>query len=72
MQKKSHSFAEAWINVLVGLGINFTVQLILYPILKIPVSIGQNITICAVFTIVSVTRSYLLRRLFNRITRQQQ
>ena len=68
MQKKLHSFVEAWINVLAGLSINFTVQLVIYPVLGIPVSLGQNITICAVFTVVSVTRSYCLRRLFNHIT----
>lgn len=72
MQKKSHSFIEAWINVLVGLAINFAVQFVLYPILGIPVSIGQNIVICGVFTVVSVTRSYCLRRIFNRITKNHQ
>lgn len=67
MQTKKKSLIEAVSNTIIGLGISFLIQLIIYPVLNIPVSIGQNIIITAVFFIVSIIRSYLVRRLFNSI-----
>ena len=65
MQTKNKSLIEAVSNTIIGLGTSFAIQLIIYPVLNIPVSIGQNIIITAVFFIVSIIRSYLVRRLFN-------
>jgi len=67
MQTKKKSLIEAVSNTIIGLGTSFLIQLIIYPVLNIPVSIGQNIIITAVFFIVSIIRSYLVRRLFNSI-----
>jgi hypothetical protein len=67
MQTKKKSLIEAVSNTIIGLGTSFCIQLIIYPVLNIPVSIGQNIIITAVFFIVSIIRSYLVRRLFNSI-----
>ena len=67
MQSKRGSIIESVANVLVGLIISFTIQLVLYPLLDIPVSINQNIIITLVFFVASFLRSYLLRRLFNRM-----
>ena len=67
MQTKNKSLIEAVSNTIIGLGTSFAIQLIIYPVLNIPVSIGQNIIITAVFFIVSIIRSYLVRRLFNSI-----
>jgi len=67
MQTKKKSLIEAVSNTIIGLGTSFLIQLIIYPVLNIPVSIGQNIIITAVFFIVSIIRSYLIRRLFNSI-----
>ena len=66
-QKKKHSFIEAISGTVIGLLTAFVIQLIIYPILEIPVSIGQSIIITAVFFIVSTIRGYLVRRLFNKI-----
>jgi hypothetical protein len=52
----------------VGILMSFVVQLILYPIMNIPVTIGENLIITAVFFVVSVVRMYVLRRLFNKKT----
>jgi hypothetical protein len=67
MQTKKKSLIEAVSNTIIGLGTSFCIQLIIYPVLNIPVSIGQNVIITAVFFIVSIIRSYLVRRLFNSI-----
>ena len=66
MQSKKHSIIESVTNTVIGLVTSFIIQLIIYPLLDIPVSIGQNIIITLVFLIVSIIRGYLIRRLFNK------
>ena len=66
MQSKRFSLIEATTNTLAGLIIAFAVQLVIYPVMGIPVRIEQNIIITFVFTGVSIIRGYILRRIFNR------
>jgi len=70
-QTRLGSFIEAWINVLIGFGINFTMNFLILPIVGLPMpSLSQNLGIGALFTLVSVARSYAARRWFNaRISR---
>tara|TARA_R110000868_G_scaffold135013_1_gene347311 strand:- start:65 stop:271 length:207 start_codon:yes stop_codon:yes gene_type:complete len=68
MQSKKYSIIESVANTLIGLVTSFIIQLIIYPLLDIPVSIGQNIIITFVFFIASVLRGYLIRRYFNKKT----
>jgi hypothetical protein len=35
------------------------------------VKLGENLIIVTIFTVVSIIRSYTLRRVFNRLTRRQ-
>ena len=65
MQTKLASFLEALVQTLVGYIINLGVQLIVYPIYGVHFSLLENMEIGLVFLIVSLARSYLLRRLFN-------
>jgi hypothetical protein len=66
-QKKKISFIESLTNTVVGLITSFIIQLIIYPLLEIPVSIGQNIVITFVFFMASILRGYVVRRLFNKL-----
>ena len=66
MQTKKQSIIESLTNILVGLITSFLIQLIIYPLLNIPVSLNQNIIITVVFFIVSFLRGYLIRRFFNK------
>lgn len=67
-QTKTHSLVESFVNILIGWSINITIQSYLFTALEIPVTLGQNLTISATFTVVSIVRSYCLRRFFNRLT----
>ena len=67
MQSKKLSIVEAVSNTVIGLLTSFAIQLIIYPILNIEVSINQNIFITFVFFIASILRGYIVRRLFNKI-----
>jgi len=67
MQKRKHSFIESVTNTGIGLLVSFGIQLIIYPVMGIPVRIEQNIIITLVFTFASIIRGYLIRRFFNYI-----
>lgn len=64
-QSKKHSALESITNVIVGLLVSILTQMVLYPILGIPVSMKQNLIITAVFFILSFVRGYIIRRIFN-------
>jgi hypothetical protein len=65
-QTRTDTFMEALTNVAIGFGINFVANIIILPaVLGVPVNLGELGTIGVLFTIISVTRSYTLRRLFN-------
>ena len=66
MQTKKKSVIEAITNTVVGLLTSFIIQLIVYPLMGIPVTIGQNIIITIVFFIASIIRGYAIRRYFNK------
>lgn len=65
VQTRKLSLIESLTNTFSGLLISFIIQLILYPIMNIPVRLEQNIIITLVFTGASIGRGYLVRRIFN-------
>ena len=67
MQSKKHSTIESLTNTIVGLLTSFAIQLVIYPLLSIPVTLNQNIIITVVFFVVSFLRGYIIRRVFNKI-----
>jgi len=69
-QNKKQSFIESVIQMLIGLITSFIIQVILYPLMGIPVTLSQNIIITLVFMVVSVLRGYLIRRYFNNKNKQ--
>lgn len=64
-QTRLGSFAEAWANIAVGFGINFTANLIVLPWFGFNVTATDAFGIGVVFTGISLARSYVLRRWFN-------
>ena len=68
MQKKLHSFIESVTNVVVGYGFAILTQMCVFPLFGLSVTIGDNILIALIFSVVSIVRSYILRRIFTRKT----
>jgi hypothetical protein len=64
-QRRAHSAIEAVANVLIGYSVAVAAQLAIFPLFSIHVRFGDNLAIGAFFTVVSLARSYALRRLFN-------
>lgn len=66
-QSRLMSLVESLTNVSVGFGLAVLTQLIVLPRFGVQMSIGDNLTLGTVFTIVSVVRSYVLRRFFEAL-----
>jgi hypothetical protein len=66
MQSKKQSLIESVTQTVVGLVVSFGIQLVIYPILNIPVTLSQNVIITAVFFVASIGRGYIIRRIFNK------
>ena len=66
MQTKKQSAIESIIQTIIGLGTSILIQIILYPLMGIPVTFEQNIMITFVFFIVSILRGFFVRRIFNK------
>jgi len=64
-QSRLGSFIESCINVAIGFGINFAANLLILPMIGFNISVGQNLFIGVLYTIISVVRSYVIRRWFN-------
>jgi hypothetical protein len=69
MQTKKQSLLESFTNVLIGVVVALMAQIAIFPLFGICVSTSDNIAIAALFTVVSLIRSYLVRRYFNLIWR---
>lgn len=67
MQSRLMSFIEAWANVFVGYWVSVAANYVVLPWFGFQVSAGQAISIGVIFTAISLVRSYLLRRWFNRM-----
>ena len=66
-QSRALSALEAGTNVVVGYGLAVLVQLVLFPVFGLSVALADSLRIGLVFTLVSLARSYALRRLFDRL-----
>jgi hypothetical protein len=64
------SGVESVTNVAVGYGVAVGTQLVVFPWFGLDVPMTDTLLIGAVFTVVSIVRSYALRRLFNGWTRR--
>jgi hypothetical protein len=64
-QSKLGSLYESAINILIGFVVALSSQLVIFPMFDIDISISSNLGITLWFTLISVVRSYVVRRWFN-------
>ena len=67
MQSKRNSAFEATTNVAIGYLVSVLANVLILPLFGYNVPIGDSFAIGLAFTIVSLVRSYVLRRIFNRL-----
>ena len=64
-QTRLGSFIEAWINVFIGFWINYAANLLIFPFFGFHISLINNLYMGLAYTVISVFRSYIIRRWFN-------
>ena len=63
-QSRLMSLVEALANVVVGYGVAVLTQMLVFPLFGLRTTVPENLAIGAIFTVVSLARSYALRRTF--------
>jgi hypothetical protein len=66
-QSQLMSLIESVSNVAVGFGVAVAAQSFVFPLFGIGVPLGTNVGIAAIFTIISIARSFVLRRIFEAV-----
>jgi hypothetical protein len=70
-QSRAMSLVEATTNVVVGFGVAVLAQVAVFPLFGLHVGFADNLMIAAIFTAISIARSYVLRRMFEAIRVRQ-
>ena len=65
MQSKKHSFIEVLSNTAIGFVISLIATFIVFPYYEVETSSKQKTQITLAFTVISIIRSYVIRRYFN-------
>lgn len=66
-QRKAISLLESCTNVGSGFVLSLIVwELVIEPLFGIEKSLAENIGITGIFTVISIARGYIWRRIFNR------
>ncbi len=66
-QSRLMSLVESVANVVVGYGVAVVTQILIFPIFGLHTTLAQNLKMGAIFTLVSIARSFALRRVFEAI-----
>ena len=70
-QSRIMSLVESIANVAVGYGVAVLTQILIFPVFGLHTTLAQNLKMGAIFTIVSIARSFALRRVFEAIRMRQ-
>ena len=66
-QSRAMSLLEAIANVMVGYGVAVATQMLVFPLFGLQMTLVQNLKLGLVFTVVSIARSFTLRRVFEAV-----
>ena len=66
-QSRLMSLVESVANVVVGYGVAVVTQILIFPIFGLHTTLAQNLKMGAIFTVVSIARSFALRLVFEAI-----
>ncbi|MFZ1413503.1 MAG: hypothetical protein WAS73_02830, partial [Defluviicoccus sp.] len=66
-QSRAMSLIEALVNIAVGYFVAVAMQILAFPLFGLAASLEENLALGGLFTIASVCRSYVLRRIFDAL-----
>jgi hypothetical protein len=64
-QTKLSSGLETAANIVIGFSLNYLLNLLIFPLFSLNISLRNNFLMGLIYTVISVIRSYGLRRYFN-------
>jgi len=64
-QTRAMSAVESVANVAIGYGVAVASQIVIFPLFGVHLPLSDNLLIGAWFTVISLARSYVVRRVFN-------
>ena len=70
LQSPKMSAVETVTSVAIGYAVALATQLAVFPLFAIEINHAQHVAMGAIFTVVSIVRSYLVRRMFVAIERR--
>jgi hypothetical protein len=65
MQSKRLSIVESITSTLAGFVVSLLIQVAVYPLFDIHTTMTQNVWLTVIFTVASIVRGYVVRRMFN-------
>ena len=65
-QSKFQRLIESFTTVISGFFVALAVQLLIFPLYDIEITLFQNVQIVMILTVTSIIRVYIVRRCFNR------
>ena len=65
-QSIKRSWKEAWTNIFIGYTINFVANMLILPFFVKDFTISDNLILGVIYTVISLLRSFCIRRFFNR------
>ena len=68
MQTRLSSLRESIDNILIGYVVAVISQILIFPMFGVHVTVTDNLTIAGYFTVISIARSYAIRRWKNKKT----
>lgn len=69
MQSRKDSLLESITNIVIGYAVAIVSQFMIFPWFGIRIALFDHLLIGFYFTLISLIRSYVLRRLFNKRSR---
>lgn len=66
-QSRLMSFLETALSTLIGLGVALGTQIVVFPFFGFNPPLSTNLAITAIFTLVSIARQFVVRRLFEAL-----
>ena len=66
-QSRRQSMTETVSGVAIGFAVSIALSYIVYPMFGHGFTLSQNIGITVIFTVASIARGYIVRRVFNRL-----
>lgn len=69
-QTRAMSAVESVVNVAIGYGVAVLSQIAIFPLFGVHLPLADNLAIGGYFTVISLARSYIVRRLFVRHSKE--